>query len=76
MVLKSKYPFFFLNSGLVTELCLNYDFDCHIGSNIYRRMLSVGGGIYTIHLLSLEALLIVVNSIWAHCLIQVRIKGY
>lgn len=61
--------------GLVTELYLNYDCDCHT-SDLFEDMIKhlsknvspVAGGIYTLHLLSLETLLIVVDSIEARCL--------
>lgn len=69
--------------GLVTELYLNYDCDCHT-SDLFQELIKhlsknvsplATGGIYTIHLLSLEALLIVVDSIEAHCLTQRNGKG-
>ena len=68
----------------MTELYLNYDCDCHT-SDLFQELIKhlsknvspvAAGGIYTIHLLSLEALLIVVDSIEAHCLTQVRIKKF
>lgn len=62
-------------TGLVTELYLNYDCDCHT-SDLFQELIKhlaknvspVAGGIYTIHLLSLEALLIVADSIEIHCI--------
>lgn len=60
----------------MTELYLNYDCDCHT-SDLFQELIKhlaknvspvAAGGIYTIHLLSLEALLIVVDAIESHCL--------
>nr|XP_032805808.1 Golgi-specific brefeldin A-resistance guanine nucleotide exchange factor 1 isoform X1 [Petromyzon marinus]XP_032805809.1 Golgi-specific brefeldin A-resistance guanine nucleotide exchange factor 1 isoform X1 [Petromyzon marinus]XP_032805810.1 Golgi-specific brefeldin A-resistance guanine nucleotide exchange factor 1 isoform X1 [Petromyzon marinus]XP_032805811.1 Golgi-specific brefeldin A-resistance guanine nucleotide exchange factor 1 isoform X1 [Petromyzon marinus] len=60
--------------GLVTELYINYDCDFYC-SNLFEeltKLLSknafpITGQLYTTHLLSLEALLTVINSIEAHC---------
>lgn len=62
---------------------MNYDCDCH-ASDLFQDLIKylaknvspVAGGIYTIHLLSLEALLVVTDSIEAHCISnQVNGKG-
>ncbi|KAM8924081.1 Golgi-specific brefeldin A-resistance guanine nucleotide exchange factor 1 [Pelodytes ibericus] len=60
--------------GLVTELYINYDCDYYC-SNLFEdltKLLSknafpVSGQLYTTHLLSLEALLTVIDSTEAHC---------
>ncbi|XP_043911932.1 Golgi-specific brefeldin A-resistance guanine nucleotide exchange factor 1 isoform X2 [Protopterus annectens] len=60
--------------SFVTELYINYDCDYYC-SNLFEdltKLLSknafpVSGQLYTTHLLSLEALLTVINSIEAHC---------
>lgn len=60
--------------GLVTELYLNYDCDMYC-TNLYedltkflaKNTFSVTPGVYHTHLLSLDALLTVIESIEAHC---------
>ncbi|NXE22437.1 GBF1 factor, partial [Ardeotis kori] len=60
--------------SLVTELYINYDCDYYC-ANLFEeltKLLSknafpVSGQLYTVHLLSLEALLTVIDSIEAHC---------
>lgn len=59
--------------GLVTELYINYDCDLYC-SNLFEdltKMLSKNAfsvsGLYSVHLLSLEALLAVVENIESHC---------
>lgn len=61
--------------GFVTELYLNYDCDMYC-SNLYedltkllaKKAFSVTAGVYSMHLLSLDALLTVIDSIGSHCL--------
>ena len=59
--------------GLVTELYLNYDCDCNTSGLFEDMMKQLSknaypvSGIYATHLLSLEIILVVVDSIEAHC---------
>ena len=62
------------STGLVTELYLNYDCDCH-ASDLFELLIkqlsknvNPASGIFATHLLSLETLLVVVDSIESHCL--------
>ena len=57
------------STGLVTELYLNYDCDCH-ASDLFELLIkqlsknvNPASGIFATHLLSLETLLVVVDSI-------------
>ena len=62
-------------SGLLTELYLNYDCDSHT-SDLFENLMKhlaknaspTGDDVFTIHLLALDALLVNIDCIEAHCL--------